>query len=320
MYKNLTITTAGELCGKYGVHSGLSENSVCLDTYEHKDDILLALSAFKISFVSSYVSYTDIFFDLFAPEEASMISEIAYDRKGTVGVCNVVTSTCRRKADGSGLSFSDQTEGYTCVMHTMLRKCLVDNPITNVLLGSIHAAFTTFLYAIIVRSFDRKYYNLIEAGETTLSSIYYACACISAAKHFTTHVDINDAAISLTNLRYPRMREDKYVSIEPIRTYSAMAAYFTERNIFPNISADTIIQTFIQKLGPRGIIVLDCGVDLLIDMLLSRSTARAVPTGIYKLIGDTQLANIHRNIVGLYAKQIDPTVNSKVQPLYRARW
>ena len=320
MYKNLSITTVGELCGKYGVHPGLSSTAVSFDLYDRKDDIPLALSAFKISFVSSYVSYSDIFFDTFDPEEASMISQISYDRKGTVGICNVVASTCRRRVDGSGLSFSDQTEGYTCVMHTMLRKCLVDNPVTNMLLGSIHSVFTTFLYGIIVRAFDRKYYNLIEAGDFTLASIYYACACVSAAKHFQVSADINDTASSLTKIRYPRIDDRLYVATEPIRTYKAMADYFTERNIFPNVSVDTIVQTFIQRLGPRGIVVLDCGIDLLIDMLLSRSTARAIPTGIYKLIADTQLANIHRNIVALYSKQIDPTVKSSVNPLYRARW
>lgn len=325
MLKNISYMTNGELIPVSGLKPNLTAESFSIGIDRDLiSNLKITASMFKLSFMFDYISMKDIYAVRFQPEEDGFISQLAYTQAGTVALINERKSTIKLRQDGSGIRFEDTTEGFACILHACLRKLIMDFNPGTFLLSHIHELSTKFLYASLVRAFDKQY-NLVDSGEDKLAAIQYACSSISAAKHFVREGDINTLAVGSTKKLFPRINEDLYITSDQIDTYDKLVKYLDSREIIPNINLETFVEIFTRKMGARTFVVLESGIDFLIDAILAKSVSRSIPSGISKTLNERQIRSISTIFLEVYKKIIINEKNKYNRPLntdpkYTPRW
>lgn len=318
MFLGLTTTTNGEFLPEYGIIRHLDNTAMSLanNSPDIIDELRMTSSKFRLNYIFDYVNVDDIVFQIFPSEQRQMISQISYDGSRILGVINTELATAKAKADNTGIRFEEPSEGYIAVLHGLLRKGISNIKILDVLLNKIHNVFTTFLYSTIVRTLD-KHFNLVSKSETELACLRYACSYISAVKHFETDVDINEIAVPNTQIQFNRIDPKNYISDKPLDSYKEMANYLNEKQIMPGLDTGTLVEVFIRNLSYRSIVELECGIDLFIDMVLSKSIGHIIPRNLFKLVPPKQLQLITQTCANIFNTSKND-VESKFNPIYQA--
>ena len=314
MYTNLTFITSGELTAPMGLKRSISNESISLNTYNKLDDLRLTAAQNKCQYVMDLVSPDKIVFDEFPIEENGLISTLLYNNNG--GLTSVVSSRAAtaipRRDDGS-LRFGDTIDGHIATIHGMLRILFATIPPNETILGHAHNLFCTMLYSIIIMKIFNKTYGLsqrMDFTEEQQAAIRYGCACVTASKLFELSCSINDVAVPLTSLMFGRVRPSFYQVDNNITTYAALAEYISEKTLIKNISQSDIINGIIRQLGHRALVLLECGVDFLIDCLLCRSINNIIAHNLLKnMYGGNQYESLQRKIVQAYFQQANLNIN-----------
>lgn len=240
-----------------------------------------------------------------------MISALTFNNQGIGAICNKkVAGAAIRRLDET-LRFDDKIDGHCSVIHGMLRILFNIMPPIDHILGEAHNMFTTILYSLIIRIFNRDY-SLITFPEENLAAIRYACACISAYKHFQMDDDVNSAAIPITTQVFNRVNPQFYKSVHtPINTYGAFTSYIADRGNLKGIDRGTLINSILRQLGYRALISLECGIDMMLDILISKAINHLISYNLYKIVGLKNYDNIQSKISALYNKQIDLSLQTE---------
>ena len=144
----------------------------------------------------------------------------------------------------------------------------------------------------------------LHTSEDELACIRYACACISAKKHFELSCSVNDVAVPLTTLMFSRVRPITYQVLDgSIIDYSTFIQYIANKTILKNIDKSIFIEGVLRQLGYRGLVLLDCGIDFMLDCLLSKSINRIMSRGISKMILPQQYESLNRKVIQAYYMQ-----------------
>lgn len=302
MYNNLTFNTAGELSNRLGINNGNVSNALSLSTYANKDDIQISAAQQKIQWILQLVPFEKILFTDFDAEEINMISKIAYTNNGTVSLVNKRISTATPKREDGTLRFQDSLEGHIATLHGMLRWLFATYTPNDTILGHAHNIFTTLLYSMVISTF-RKNYEILELPEENRAAIRYACACISASKHFELNCDINDVAVPITTLMFNRVMPSYYQTNNNITTYAAMSEYLKEKAQLTNMDKLTFITSIMMRLGQRALIILESGIDMLIDCMLSKATTRMISRNLYKMLL-SNYENLNKKVIQSFYQQI----------------
>ena len=303
MYSNFTFTTAGELSTVIGVHKNISD-PIALSTYTDLDNLRITAAQQKVQYVLDLVEPSKIIFDDFEPEENSLISTLSYNTMGNVAaIVNKRLSTAAKRREDGSLRFADAVDGHCATLHGMLRILFANNPPNDTILGHAHGIFTTVLYNILVTRVFNKDYALIDSEENELAAIRYACACITAKKLFQLNCNINDVSIPLTTIMFNRVDPKTYATNNNIITYDSFMGYLTEKTSLKNIDKSTLVNGIIRILGARALVILECGVDFMIDCMLSKAINRILSHNLYKILGLQQYDNMQRKIIATYSQQ-----------------
>lgn len=263
----------------------------------------------RLQYLFDYVPTSKIMFDDFTPEENGLVSSLIYNNQGIGAICNKKYATATARRDDGTLRFSDKIDGHCSAIHGMLRVMFNTIPPIDIILGHAHNMFTTILYSLIIRIFNRDY-SLITFPEQQLAAIRYACACISGYKHFEMNEAVNMCAVPITTMIFNRVNPNYYLSIHnPINSYDAFVSYLEDRCGITGIDKSTVINAILRQLGYRALITLECGADMMIDILLSKSVNHIISSNLYKIIGIKNYDNIQSKISQLYNKQ----ANSNIQ-------
>ena len=215
-----------------------------------------------------------------------------------------------RRLDNT-LRFDDKIDGHCSVIHGMLRILFNIMPPIDHILGEAHNMFTTILYSLIIRIFNRDY-SIITFPEENLAAIRYACACISAYKHFQMNDEVNKVAIPITTQIFNRVNPNFYISIhDPINTYKAFTSYIADRGNLEGIDKGTLINSILRQLGYRALISLESGIDMMLDILISKTVNHLISYNLYKIVGIKNYDNIQNKISNLYNKQIDLSLQTE---------
>ena len=231
---------------------------------------------------------------------------------GILGVVSKRNSTAATRRDDGTLRFDDTVDGHIATLHAMLRVLFANILPNDTILGHSHNLFTTMLYILITKIFNKDYAlsRRDDMSEEELAAIRYGCACITAKKLFELSCSVNDVAVPLTTMMFNRVRPSFYQTNDNITTYDALAAYLSERTLLKNITRSDIINGILRQLGHRALILLDCGVDFIIDCLLCRSSNNVVAHNIYKNLSGQQYENLQRKIVQTYLQQAQLNIQS----------
>lgn len=291
-----------------GIRRNISNNSLSLDGFSKFDDIRIVAAQNKISFVLDLVTADRIIYDDFPIEENSMVSSLFYGNDGkTMAVINKDISTATARRDDGTIRFVEGIDGYISTLHGMLRILFSNIPPNETILGHAHNLFCTMLYGLIVMKIFNRDYGLSQRNDFTeeqQAAIRYACACVTAKKLFDLSCPINDVAEPLTKLVFGRVRPTYYLTNNNIITYEALAEYISEKTLLKNISKIDIINGCIRQFGHRALVILDCGVDFLIDCLFCKSVNNVVAHNLLKnMFGGQQYESLQRKIVQTYSQQ-----------------
>ena len=306
MYSNFTFITNGELVPQIGIKRAVSNNAISLDTYKDFDNIRITATQNKIQYVLDIIEPNKILFDDFDQSEQSLISTIFYGAGGSVySVINKKVSTASGRREDNSLKFDDAVDGHCAALHGMLRLMFNIIPPNDTILGHAHNLFTTLLYTLVMRVFGKDYsINQRNTSEDELACIRYACACISAKKHFELSCSVNDVAVPLTTLMFSRVRPITYQVLDgSIIDYSTFIQYIANKTILKNIDKSIFIEGVLRQLGYRGLVLLDCGIDFMLDCLLSKSINRIMSRGISKMILPQQYESLNRKVIQAYYMQ-----------------
>lgn len=308
MYSNLTFTTDGELTSVMGIKRSISSDSLSIDTYNKRDDIRLTAAQNKVQFVLDLVDLNKVIVDNFSVEENGMISSLYYNGpNGTIAVINKDLSTASARRDDGTIRFRDTIDGHIAILHGLLRILFSNIPPNETILGHAHNLFCTMLYSMIVMKIFNKDYGLSQRNdfnEEQQAAIRYACACVTAAKLFDLSCSINEVAVPLTNIIFGRVRPSFYQTNDNILTFEAMAEYISDKTLLDNISKVDIINGMIRQLGHRALIILECGVDFLIDCLFCKSINNIIAHNLLKNMNGGRLyEGLQRKIIQAYSQQ-----------------
>lgn len=302
MYGNFTFVTDGELIAKMGMQNGALVDPLYLDTYSGMDELRISAMQQKLQYVLDLVPSDKIVYADFEPDEISLISKLMIGSNGTVGVVNKRLATASGKREDNALKFSDIINGHIATLHGMLRVLFATYTPNDTILGHAHNIFTTLLYTLIIAAFRRNY-SIYELPEENRACIRYACACISAQKHFDITCSMNDVAVPITKFMFDRVAPSFYVTDNNITTYEGMVEYLRVKAGLENIDKITFINSVILTIGQRALVILESGVDMIIDCVLSKSTSQILSRNLYKQLIQ-QYDNLQRKIFQSYAQQI----------------
>lgn len=277
-----------------GIVNYLSGNSMNVGLLESIDELRISLSKFKLNYLLDYVDINDIYFDIMPSEQRNMISQICYS-KNIYSVINSDLATVKAKSDGSGIRFDNPSDGYLTIIHAMLRKGLLELDPIEVAMGKYHYIASNFIYITLIRSFD-KYYNIVGKDEKDLARIKYACACVTASKMFKITDDPNKFAEPIVSLDFKRIDPSYYMVDDAPSTYAKMAEYLNKTKVMEGINLGNLVEAFIRHLGSRSLVILESGIDFIIDTLLSKAVSRLIPRNLYKLVGEKNYQIINQYI------------------------
>lgn len=296
--------TAGELGVKGGIRSPRSNDIIKLDTYKDIDNIGLTAAHLRMKYVIDNIDSDRVIYEDFDVSENGMISILDTDNRGSYVICNKSMATAVKRRDDQTLRFIDAVDGHIATLHGMLKLLFFTKPPTDTVLGHAHNIFTSLLYSMIIRMFNKDY-SLIRLPEKHLACIRYACACISASKHFLLDIDnINDVCVPITTMTFNRVNPEFYKTDNNIKTYESFVGYIAEKGGLHNLEKSTLINGILRMLGYRALITLECGADMLIDCLLSKSINHILSHNLFKLLGPVQHDNLNRKILQLYMQQL----------------
>ena len=297
-----------------GILNYLSGNSINLGSLDTIDELKITLSKFKLNYLLDYVDINDIYFDTMPSEQRNMISQICYS-KSIYSVINYESSTVRKRMDGEGIRFEDPSDGYISIIHGLLRKGLVEIDPIELALGKYHVIATNFIYMTLIRSFD-KYYNIIGKTEKDLARIKYACACVTASKMFKITDDPNRFAEPVVSLDFKRVDPSYYIVDDAPSTYAKVAEYLSNSKVMPNLNVGNLAEAFIRHLGNRSLVILESGVDFIIDTLLSKGVSKLIPRNLYKLVGERNYQIISQYIAASFnsAKKVEHDIPTYMKP------
>lgn len=281
-----------------GIVNYLSGNSMNVGLLENVDELRISLSKFKLNYLLDYVDINDIYFDIMPSEQRNMISQICYS-KNIYAIINSNLSTVKMKSDGSGIRFDDPSDGYLTIIHGMLRKGLLELDPIELAMGKYHYIASNFIYITLIRSFD-KYYNIVGKSEKDLARIKYACACVTAAKMFKITDDPNKFAEPIVSLDFKRIDPSYYMVDDAPSTYAKMAEYLNNTKVMEGMNLGSLVEAFIRHLGSRSLVILESGVDFIIDTLLSKAVSRLIPRNLYKLVGEKNYQTINQYIAASF--------------------
>lgn len=304
MLKSLSFTTNGELTGIFGVKNIPSYGAINLSTYDKMDEINMLATQLRCQFILDVVDLSQIFFTNFEANENNMLSMLAYSPTGILALGNMEKATAKEKVVGAlgGLRFITPIDGHLVTLHAMLRLCLIKNPPNETILGHFYSLFINLLYQVTVRLFD-KAFGISNLSEKYFAAIKYACACVVASKHFNIDGNINNVAIPITAMTYKRVSPDLYRTENNIKTYEDYVTYLNEYGITKDLDKMTFINTLLRSFGYRILIDLECGMDMLIDIMLCKATSIILPRNIIKYIIPSQLETIMKLIRQYYIMQ-----------------
>ena len=308
MYTNLTFVTDGELTAQMGLKRAISNSAITLNSYNKMDELTLTATQNKVKFVIDLVDPERIVFDDFPIEENSLISTLLYNNTGgiTAVISKKASSAAPRRDDGT-LRFGDTIDGHIAAIHGMLRILFANIPPNETILGHAHNLFCTMLYSMIVMKIFNKDYGLSQRNDFTedqQAAIRYGCACVTASKLFELSCSINDVAIPLTTFMFGRVRPSFYQTDNNITSYTALAEYISEKTLIKNISQADIVNGVLRQMGHRALVLLECGVDFLIDCLLCKSINNIIAHNLLKnMYGSNQFEYLQRKIVQAYYQQ-----------------
>lgn len=306
MYSNFTFTTAGELTPLIGIKRSISNGALYLNTYKDLDNIRITATQNKIQYVLDIIEPDKIIFDDFDQSEQSLISTIFYGSNGSIqSVINKKVATASGRREDNSLKFSDAVDGHCAALHGMLRVMFNIIPPNDTILGHAHNLFTTLLYTLVMRVFGKDYsINQRNTSEEELACIRYACAYISAIKHFELSCSPNDVAVPLTLMMFSRVKPVVYQLIDnSIVNYNTFIQYIANKTILKNIDKSVFIEGVLRQLGYRGLVLLDCGIDFMLDCLLSKSINRIMARGISKMMLPQQYESLNRKVIQAYYMQ-----------------
>ena len=298
MYSNFTFMTDGELVSQMGMQRGSLVDPLYLNTYGSLDELRITAIQQKLE----YLLELKIIFSDFESEEISLISKLMIGSNGTSVVVNKRLATATGRREDNSLRFLDKIDGHIATLHGMLRYLFSTYTPNDTILGHAHNLFTTLLYALIISAF-RKNYAIYELPEENRACIRYACACISAKKHFVLSCDVNDVAVPITKFLFDRVSPSFYVTNNNITTYEAMIEYLREKAKLENIDKITFINSILMTLGQRALIILECGVDMIIDCVLSKANSQILSRSLYKMLIQ-HYSDLQRKIFMTYSQQI----------------
>lgn len=308
MYSNFTNTTAGELSSKMGIINSISpQDTISLTNFNNLDELRLTASQNKVQYLLDLVPTEKIGFTTFTPEENGFISMLYYNNGMVMSMINKDSSTVAIKRDDNSIRFGDTIDGHISILHAMLRVLFSTTAPNDTILGHAHNLFTTTLYALIISLFNREY-SLIRLTEDYLACIRYACACISAAKHFQLTCSINDVAIPMTRLIFSRVAPSFYATDNNISTYEGFTTYLSEK-VGILVDKPTFINAVIRRLQYRALVILECGLDFMIDCILSKTSTNILSRNLYKTIGMQQYVNLHNKIGAAFYQQVSLNIN-----------
>ena len=312
MYTNYTFTSDGELTRVVGIKRNLSNNAIPLDTYSKLDDLKLTAAQNKVGFVLDLVEADKIFYDDFPIEENSVVSSLMYSKAGVYGIINKKNSTATTRRDDNTLRFEDSVDGHIATLHAMLRVLFSNIPPNETILGHSHNLFTTMLYILITKIFNKDYglTRRDDMEEEELAAIRYACACITGKKLFELNCSINDVAVPLTTMVFNRVRSSYYVTSNNITTYESFATYLAEKTILKNITRSELINGILRQLGHRALLILDCGIDFILDCLFCKTSNNIIAHNIFKNLSRQQYDNLQRKIIQTYVQQVQLNINA----------
>ena len=302
MYTNFTFTADGELIGKMGIQTGAIEGELNLNTYSDFDNIRITAAQQKLQYLLDLVTPDKILISDFSPTETGLISKLSYSSNGTIGLVSKKASTAVARREDNSVRFQDSIDGHIAILHGMLRLLFATVTPNDIILGHAHNIFTTLLYSMIIGSLSKNY-TIVELPEQNLAAIRYGCACISAKKHFELNFNINDVAIPITTMMFERVPPSFYQTDNNIITYAALAEYIKEKAKIIDLDKMTFINNVMMRLGQRALIILECGVDMVIDCLLSKSTSRILSKNLYKMLGQNY-EKLHRNVSQSFYQQV----------------
>ena len=302
MYSNFTFLTAGELTGVFGSQNGGVPNKIEFSSYTAMDDLRITAAQQRLTWVLDLVPQSKVIFGDFQPEESSMISKLGTSSSGPFAVVNSRLATAVARREDNSIRFTDTINGHIAALHGILRVLFSSYTPNDTILGHAHFVFTTVLYSMIISAF-RKNYSIYDLPEENLASIRYACACVSAAKHFELSCSINDVSIPMTSLLFGRVPFSYYATDNNITSYEAMAEYLKSRANLANVDKITFINSCMMTLGQRALVILESGVDMIIDCLLSKSSSRILSKNLYRQLGQ-QYDNLHKKVAQSYSQQI----------------
>ena len=291
-----------------GIRRSLSSSALSLSTYNKLDDIKIVAAQNKLSFVLDLVNFDKVVFDDFPIEENGLISALLYNNSGgIISVINKDISTATARRDDGSIRFVEDIDGHISALHGMLRILFANIPPNETILGHAHNLFCTMLYGLIVMKIFNRDYGLSQRNDFTeeqQAAIRYACACVTAKKLFDLSCSINEVAEPLTKLIFGRVRPSYYLTDNNITTYEALAEYISEKTLLKNISKVDIINGIIRQFGHRALIILECGVDFLIDCLFCKSINNIVAHNLLKnMFGGQVYESLQRKIVQAYYQQ-----------------
>ena len=245
-----------------------------------------------------------IIYEDFSESESSLISTLVFSSGGINAAVNKKLATAGIMRDGNTLKFSNEVDGRVATLHAILRLLFNTIPPLDTILGQAHHLFTTLMYTLVLNNFNKDY-SLIDIPEEQKASLRYACACITAAKHFELSCNINDVAIPMTTMILSSVRPASYVTNNNIVTWEGFALYLKERvNI--DIDKSSFINKLLTTLSNRTLILMECGVDLMIDCLLSKiNGTMLIPRKLgTSLIKPQMYSNIKNKIAQVYYQQL----------------
>ena len=237
--------------------------------FDKVDRVNTIISSYISSLYTVNINWNNMYISKFT-SNYSNVPSIAFKSKEKSGVClNADLATVSRDMKKGTITIADYNSFSACLLYG-LNKLLLHELDDEQYLSNLYYASAGFIYALIIRSYNRDY-DFMSYTDQDLANIYYCVAKLVASQYVIYSGNINAVATVATRSFFTNKETKKMAKIDldklpkniGIYSYGELFSYLEQTGLMDDITISSFREKISNMLSGSVLVALSSGMELI---------------------------------------------------------